>query len=86
MLPCTLNSTDHYIKPMADCVRCSKKMLNYSINYANIEYRVSLCWRARCNGYFEIVPDIPTPITDAIARDPNIILDLLAQKALKPIL
>jgi len=61
-------------------------MLNYSINYANIQYVVSLCWRPQCNGYFEMFPDIHTPLTDAISDDPKVILDLLAQKTLKPIL
>ena len=61
-------------------------MLNYTINYANIQYKLSICWRPTCHGYFEVVPDIPSPLTDAITNDPNIILDLLAQKTLKPIL
>jgi len=71
---------------MAKCKNCHKRMLNYSINYANIQYTISLCWRESCNGYFEMLPDIPTPLTDAISDDPNIILQLLAQKTLKPIL
>lgn len=61
-------------------------MLNYTVNYANINYRLALCWREKCNGYFEITPDIESPLTDAIARDPMIILDLLKTKTLKPIL
>jgi hypothetical protein len=61
-------------------------MLNYRVNYANIDYVFSLCWRPTCNGYFEIIPDIPSPLTDAIADDPKIIFDLLQQKILKPIL
>ncbi len=71
---------------MAKCKNCQRRMLNYSINYANIQYTISLCWRPQCNGYFEMLPDIDTPLTDAIAKDANVILDLLAQKSLKPIL
>ena len=67
----------------------NENQINYGIYYifisgANI--RFSLCWRPDCNGYFEIVPDIPSPLTDAIADDPKVIFDLLRQKILKPIL
>lgn len=71
---------------MARCPKCKNRMFNYSINYANIEYRLSLCWRPTCNGYFEIIPNISSPLTDAIADDANVIFDLLEQKALKPII
>jgi len=71
---------------MAKCVYCKKKMLNYVIMYANINYKLSLCWGEKCNGYFEIIPDIESPLTDSIAKDPRVILDLLATKVLKPIL
>jgi len=73
-------------KGMAVCVKCLHKMLNYRVNYANIEYVFSLCWRPTCNGYFEIIPNIPSELTKAISQDPRVIFDLLKQKILKPIL
>ena len=73
-------------KGMAICVYCKKKMLNYQIKYADIIYKLCFCWGPNCHGYFEMTPKIHTELTDAFQDNPLLIHDLLAQKALKPIL
>ncbi len=70
---------------MAICVYCNKKMLNYMIKYSDINYKLSFCWKPSCNGYFEMIPNIETPLSNAMKKSPLLIHDLLAQKALKPI-
>jgi len=70
-----------------NCKKCDSLLSRYTIDrpiegeYKN--YKIKLCWGC---GYFSIYPNIIDDFTTSLLNDKTMIMELIADKLLRPIL